>query len=268
MAAPRLDALVDRLDPLETPLPQALVGQVIVAAADRLAARMRLAGAALRALAAVAERPVVEPGPASEWPFTHPLAAAGTWPHRAVLWVPDLHDAFENAQTNSTRLVTTQSPYILQIWHDALATRPDVTFLASAASPSLAEHAPEALTRRGPWRQAQLLEDVAADTGSVSTPADPPRLGPLAAAFRDASPAARLAAVGRALDEARTPGSAAGDGQRVHGGQRPRQRRERWPTRLSPPRPTGRPPTSSSASCGCAATTWPARPRRSARRQR
>ena len=63
----------------------------------------------------------MEPTPASDWPFIHPLATPDEWPPDAVVWVPDLHLAFENAQTNSTRLVTTQPLYVLQLWLDALS---------------------------------------------------------------------------------------------------------------------------------------------------
>ena len=73
------------------------------------------------------DRPLVEPAPAGDWPFIHPIVTPDEWPPDAVVWVPDLHLAFENAQTNSTRLVTTQPLYVLQVWLDALrATRRDV----------------------------------------------------------------------------------------------------------------------------------------------
>jgi tetratricopeptide (TPR) repeat protein len=47
--------------------------------------------------------------------------------------------------------------------------------------------------------------EAPAEPRPTATGAEPPALGPLAVAFRDTSPGARLVAVGQALDEARTP---------------------------------------------------------------
>ena len=53
--------------------------------------------------------------------------------------------------------------------------------------------------------RAVLVVPTESDVSGAATPSAAPLSGPLAVAFRDASPAARLTAVGRALDEVRTP---------------------------------------------------------------
>jgi tetratricopeptide (TPR) repeat protein len=196
----RIADLLPVLDPDAAPWPQPVDGQVVVIVASG-AAGIRTATAVLQTLDPAGTRPLVHPPPAADWPFVHPLVDAAAWPAGAVVWIPELHLAFANAQTNSTRLVTTQPLYLLQVWTDALAGRPDVTLVATADAAAMAEHAPEAAARRGPWRTAQIL-DVAPDDAAAAADT---AVGPLPLAFRDPSPAARLAAVGRALDEARTP---------------------------------------------------------------
>lgn len=198
MSARRLAALLDRLGTSDAPLPPDADGPVVVAIGDGASA-VTLAAAALRRLDD--RRPVVEPPAAADWPFLYPLAAAADWPADAVIWVPDLHDAFVNRQTNSTRLVTTQPLFVLQVWLDALATRRDVALVAAADAAAMTEHAPEAVAGRGPWRHVRTIH-AAAPAGNA--PAASPALVGLPAAFRDPSPAARLAACGRALDAART----------------------------------------------------------------
>ncbi len=146
--------------------------------------------------------------PPAQWPFTHPLvevpAPAGD---RRVIWIPDLHEAFVNHQGNSTRLVTTQPLYLLQLWADALRARTDITLVATADTETMRAHASEALDSRGPWRDVAFVEaaegDATAPAGHDETPA--PGSSSLAAAFRSLAPAERLGAAGRALDEARTP---------------------------------------------------------------
>ena len=172
----------------------------------------RREGTAARVLAQLAESHpgahVVHPPPPAEWPFTHPLVALpAPVGDRRVIWTPDLHEAFVNHQGNSTRLVTTQPLYLLQLWADALRASTDITLVATADAETMRAHASEALDRRGPWRDIAIVEaaedDAAAPPGFDETPA--PGYSPLAAAFRWPEPAERLRAAGRALDEARTP---------------------------------------------------------------
>jgi tetratricopeptide (TPR) repeat protein len=202
VTARTLADLLPVLDPHASPWPQPLDGQVVVIVGDH-GATTRTAAAVLQAIAPAGTRPLVLPPPAADWPFVHPLVDVAAWEPDALIWVPDLHLAFENAQTNSTRLVTTQPLYLLQVWTDALALRPDVTLVATADAAAMAEHAPEAVARRGPWRTAQMVEAPSGDAEPELQPA--PTLGALPRAFRDPSPAARLDAVGCALDQARTP---------------------------------------------------------------
>jgi len=65
------------------------------------------------------------------------------------LVVPWIDRAFPNRQVGGTRLVLTQSTYILQKWVDALGARGRIVL--SADRGELARSIPEALERRGPW---------------------------------------------------------------------------------------------------------------------
>jgi len=204
VAARTLADLLDALDPHGEPWPGLLDAQAVVAIADTAGSRAHHGAAALRRTVGI-DRPLVEPPPAGEWPFIHPIVTPDEWPPDAVVWVPDLHLAFENAQTNSTRLVTTQPLYVLQVWLDALQPRRDVVLVATADRRSLSEHAPEAAARRGPWRQIALIDGDEPVLTAGSSPGPPAALSALAMAFRHPSPAARLAAAGAALDAARLP---------------------------------------------------------------
>lgn len=139
---------------------------------------------------------------AAEWPFRHPLLAAAAVETETplVAWMPDLHEAFVNAQTNSTRLVTTQPLYVLQLWADLLHARPNLRVLATVDPEALRVHGQEALEGRGAWRHVAWI-----DAGDDDGPSpEPPRAG-LPEAFRSPDPARRLAEAGRALDDERTP---------------------------------------------------------------
>lgn len=147
---------------------------------------------------------VVTPPPAADWPFLQQVTPVA-WPAAgpALVWVADLHDAFVNVQGNSTRLVTTQPLYLLQLWADALASQPGAMLVATADSAAMAHHAGDALEGRGPWREVTFI--AAPDDGTVTVPETAPLLAALPSGFRSPEPADRLAAAGRALDQARTP---------------------------------------------------------------
>jgi tetratricopeptide (TPR) repeat protein len=148
----------------------------------------------------------------SEWPFLHPLVPSIP-ADCGEIRVHDLHEAFVNHQTANTRLVTTNASYLMQVWLHAIGDRDDVRLVATADRASLAEHAPEALARRGPFASAKIelvLEHP------PHRPAPPARLAPLARpappaqpalprAFRTRDPQERLALCIRALNESRTP---------------------------------------------------------------
>ncbi|MCC6992784.1 MAG: tetratricopeptide repeat protein [Acidobacteria bacterium] len=179
---------------------------MIVVLGDTSAARV---GAAARVLAQLAPlRPWLEVAapPAAEWPFIDEVVPALSAPGQAALaWVPDLHDAFVNCQGNSTRLVTTQPLYLLQLWADAIGRHTDAMVVATADTAAMRLHAAEALEGRGPWRDVTCVEAADDDAAAAAAPAAPAAASALAAAFRSADPADRLAAAGAALDRARTP---------------------------------------------------------------
>ena len=205
-----LVSLIDHLGRGAQPWPVPLHHAAIIVVGPGAAGRR---ASAARVLAQLFDR---DPGavavatpPAAEWPFLHPLVESRAWPSGPlVLWTPDLHDAFVNTQGNSTRLVTTQPAYVLQLWIDAMAARSGVTFVATADLPALQQHAPEALEARGPWGAVAFVEAEgdAHDPENADGSADEnAALALLPTAFRSAHPGDRLAAAGRALDEARTP---------------------------------------------------------------
>lgn len=141
--------------------------------------------------------------PAAEWPFHHPLVPGRPDTDAPLLvWVPDLHEAFVNAQTNATRLVTTQPLYLLAVWAEALARFPSMRLLGTVDPAVLRAHASEALDGRGAWRRASWI-DAPGDDAAPATEAAAP--GGMPDAFRMTDPAERLATAGRTLDRARTP---------------------------------------------------------------
>lgn len=189
-------------DPAVVPWPTPLAGATIVVRGDAASRD----GVALRVLARLGAakpgRPLVRPAPCSEWPFERALGLPADLPDDVIVWTPDLHAAFENAQTNATRLVTTQPMFLWLSWQERLRGAAGATVVATADAASLASHAPEALAGRGPWADVTWI-DAPPTPDSDPGPAD--TWSALAAAFRAPSPADRLAATGRALDAGRTP---------------------------------------------------------------
>jgi tetratricopeptide (TPR) repeat protein len=161
---------------------------------------------------------LVEAPPAATWPFRHPLAI-DLPPTPAILWAADVHEACINRQTGSTRLVTTQLTYLFEVWRAATAGRDDVLIVATADGELLQEHAPEALNRRGPFRD-NLIEIVPPSLASPQASfgeTGPPSLARTHASFGETSqtrllaqamrvddPAERLALCVKALEDGRT----------------------------------------------------------------
>ena len=77
-------------------------------------------------------------------------------PFPRVVLVHDVECAFPNAQVGGTRLVLTQSTYLLQTWLDRLAESDRI--IATADRTALERCAPEALRGRGPWGRFDVVD--------------------------------------------------------------------------------------------------------------
>ena len=110
---------------------------------------------------------VVDAPQSSEWPFRYPLCP-DLPPEPVVVRAHAVDDAFVNAQSGGTQLVTTQRAYLDAEWAAALARHGDAT-----------------------------LETVPGHSESITHP--------LAIAFRLPDPAARLAMCVDTLNSGRTP---------------------------------------------------------------
>ncbi len=145
---------------------------------------------------------------AANWPFIHPLGA--TLPASpVVVWMPDTHEAFVNHQTASTRLVTTQAPYLMHLWLGVVRDHADVLLLLSADPASLEQHAPEVAARRAPFAEMFVCSDfernaIAHGSMKLTPPAGRREPSLLPDAMRVGDPAERLALCVKALDHERT----------------------------------------------------------------
>lgn len=110
---------------------------------------------------------VIDAPPASEWPFRYPLCPALP-PGPVLLRATAVDDAFVNAQTGGTQLVTTQRKYLEEEWAAALDAHGEATLLISQGDAQPIDH-------------------------------------PLARAFRSTDPAQRLAICVDTLKGGRTP---------------------------------------------------------------
>jgi tetratricopeptide (TPR) repeat protein len=150
---------------------------------------------------------VVTASAPAEWPFRHPLVpplASGP----LVVHASDLHEAFVNRQTASTRLVTTQAIFLCESWAEALRAHGLATLVATADLESLREHAPEVLARRGLFAKArvEMLTEIGLEPAEPVKPAAPAEPG-FRHAFRVADAAERLRLCIKALNGARTAGA-------------------------------------------------------------
>ena len=144
---------------------------------------------------------------AGGWPFErHAGLDAPRGP--LAVWARNLHEAFPAGQAGSTRLVLTQSTYLLQRWLDWMDARGSVTVIADADALALRRAAPEAFSARGPWRRISLVE--LGDRAKRSDPAERLDLSEaldaltvpelLRAGYRTTDAGARLAACRRAAE--------------------------------------------------------------------
>jgi tetratricopeptide (TPR) repeat protein len=145
--------------------------------------------------------------PSPVLPFIHP------WPipagdHPLIVWLADLPDATGNVQQGGTRLVTTQTLFLLESVHAAVGAR-DALCLVTGDRARLAADAPPLLARRGRFAGVEVAGASGESEAASWTPPPaeqvPRQAADLAAAFRLADSAARLAACVEALDGGRSP---------------------------------------------------------------
>ena len=119
-----------------------------------------------------------------------------------VVIVHDIERAFPDNQAGGTRLVLTQSTYLMQKWIDLLDEGDQI--IATADRAALAKCAPEALQRRGPWGAFEFIDlgvntedtkDTKEKDHSVSLVSlvfDQPEIEILSRAYASTDPAERL----------------------------------------------------------------------------
>ena len=93
---------------------------------------------------------------AAALPFMRPAASRLPVARPRLLRLAELHQAFPNAQTSGTRLVLTQSVYLVQKWLDAIEQRDLI--VATADRELLERGAPEAFQKRGPWKSFDVVD--------------------------------------------------------------------------------------------------------------
>jgi len=216
---------------------------------------------------------------AAALPFTRVSDLELPPPPRTIL-IEGIERAFPDNQVGSTRLVLTQSTYLMQQWIDALGAGDRI--VATADRAALEQCAPEALQGRGPWRRFAVVDNTATGVGdrglgdyeedsrrqslvsgrqwsacgvqSPSPPVPSPLAGLLAAAYASRDPAERLQLCHDAA--ARDPEVAVvqlalASAYREHHDLRARDALER----AADLRATGKRSTTSSGSCGSRSTT-------------
>jgi tetratricopeptide (TPR) repeat protein len=95
--------------------------------------------------------------PPTHLPFVRPgVATLPSLEGPCLLRIDDLDKAFPNNQLTGTRLVLTQSTYLIQKWVDTLG--PTGRIIATATREALLLGAPEALEGRGPWARFEVVE--------------------------------------------------------------------------------------------------------------
>jgi tetratricopeptide (TPR) repeat protein len=132
-------------------------------------------------------------------PFVRVSAIALPSPPRAIV-IDEIDRAFPDRQLGGTRLVLTQSTYLLQKWVDLLGEGDRI--IATADTDALKRCAPEALQGRGPWTGFEIIElsttvdteDTGQETHTVLTSESPVSsvVESLVRAFTASDPADRL----------------------------------------------------------------------------
>ena len=103
------------------------------------------------ARAAEVNAPILTLDPAT-LPFIHPTLPE---PRPRTIRIDDLERAFPDNQTGGTRLVLTQSAYLMQKWIDLLDEGDQI--IATADRAALEKCAPEFLQGRGPWGHFEIV---------------------------------------------------------------------------------------------------------------
>jgi tetratricopeptide (TPR) repeat protein len=136
---------------------------------------------------------------AATMPFVRARDFAWPPPSRVVV-IEDIEKAFPDCQSGGTRLVLTQSTYLLQTWIDRLDVHDLIVATANRAA--LESRAPEALQRRGAWGDFEIVDlerktvdtkDTKGNTCSAKTSAERPSTQILAQAYAVSDSADRLA---------------------------------------------------------------------------
>ena len=86
--------------------------------------------------------------------------------HSSAVRLDDLERACPNNQKGGTRLVLTQSTYVMQALVDSLSA--EVVVIATADRAALERNAPEAFDRRGPWHLFDLVDASAPEKNSTT----------------------------------------------------------------------------------------------------
>ena len=135
---------------------------------------------------------------AATLPFVRVSTARWAAAPRTII-IDDIERAFPDNQGGGTRLVLTQSVYLIQKWIDALDA--DDEIIATADRAALELCAAEALQRRGVWRHFEIVSAASRGLGLEAWGCSPesacpeppaPTAAELAAAFASRDPAGRL----------------------------------------------------------------------------
>jgi len=136
---------------------------------------------------------------AATLPFVRTDAIALPPAPRALV-IEEIHRAFPDRQMGGTRLVLTQSTYLVQKWVDRLDERDRI--VATADRAALERCAPESLQARGCWSAFEIRDvgleatgpsDAMMPSASPQSPVPSPIATLLAGAFSASDPAQRLA---------------------------------------------------------------------------
>jgi tetratricopeptide (TPR) repeat protein len=144
----------------------------------------------------VSSRRIIDAPSAATWPFRYPLCPALP-PGPVTIRACDVDEAYVNAQTGGTQLVTTQKKYLDAEWNAALEEHGDATLSIAT------ERSAEAVSDNGllprAFRSADPAERLALCVEALASGRTPPALVATASACMEVND---LDAAGRDLDEA------------------------------------------------------------------